>query len=148
MLADYGASGLHASDAIATRQVAVQLSLPLVDGLRRESRLAEQAAVVDEAEVQAGDIRREVAAEVEGALLDLESGRQQRAIAEERLKLAEEELAQARERFASGVAGNIELIGAQSALNAARDARIDARFTIDAARAKLARALGMAARIR
>jgi outer membrane protein TolC len=148
LFADYGASGLHPNDAIATREVGVQVSIPLLDGLRREARLDEQSAVQKEADLRADDLRDQVRAEVAGALLDLKSGEQQSAIAAERLQLAEDELSQAKERFSNGVAGNIELINAQASLNHARDAEIDARYTIATAQAALARAAGVAAGIR
>ena len=68
----------------------------------------------------------------------------QQAIAAERMLLAEDELAQARERFAAGVAGNIEVINAQASLLQARDADIDARFGAAVARVALASAVGVA----
>ena len=46
------------------------------------------------------------------------------------------------------MAGNIELINAQASLNQARDADIDARYTIATAQAALARAAGAAAGVR
>ena len=60
------------------------------------------------------------------------------------MALAEAELAQARERFTSGVSGNIEVINAQTSLVRARDAQIDARYAIAAARVAVARAAGVA----
>jgi outer membrane protein TolC len=60
------------------------------------------------------------------------------------MQLAADELAQARQRFAAGVAGNIELIDAQASLLRARDTDIDARFAAAAARVALARAAGVA----
>ena len=114
--ADYGASGEHASDAIATRSVSVAVSVPLLDGLRREGRIAEQGALLGEAQVRARDLRDQIGAEVRRALLDLDNGTQQISLARERLELAQQELNQARERFENGVAGNIEVINAQSSL--------------------------------
>jgi outer membrane protein TolC len=146
--ADYGLSGQHGPDAVATRQVGVAVSVPFLDGLRREARLAEQRAVMRESEIRVRDLGQQIAAEVEDAELDLGSGLEQLDVARERLALAEEELGQARERFASGVAGNIELIDAQVGLSRARDADIDARFTVAAARVALARASGVARTIR
>jgi outer membrane protein TolC len=148
LVADWGVNGPSVQDAISTRQVGVQVSLPLVDGLRRESRLAEQDAVVREAQLRQTDLRRQIEAEVRSALLDAESGREQQEVAAERLRLAEEELGQARERFANGVAGNIELISAQSSLVRARDAVIDARYATAQARVSLARAVGAAGALR
>lgn len=142
--ADWGLAGQHTDDWHRTRSVAVGLSWPLFDGLRREARLAEQGAAVREATVRADDLEDQVRAEVEAALLDLDSGREQVAVALERLRLADEEVAQAAERFRNGVAGNIEVINAQLSLLRARDAEIDARFAVAAARVALARATGVA----
>ena len=69
---------------------------------------------------------------------------EQQRVATDRLQLADEELSQATERFTSGVAGNIEVIDAQSSLVRARDVDIDARFAIALARVNLARAVGVA----
>jgi len=57
--------------------------------------------------------------------------------------LAVEEVSQARERFANGVAGNIEVIDAQSSLVRARETEIDARYATALARVELARAVGV-----
>ena len=146
--ADYGLSGAHAVDALATRTVMLAASMPIFDGLRREGRIAEQGAVARESEVREHDLRQQVAAEVRGAVLDVSSGLEQESVAMERLRLAEEELAQARERFTSGVAGNIEVINAQSSLLRARDAVIDARTVTAAARIALARSAGVARTVR
>ena len=146
--ADYGLSGEHAGDAIDTRQVNVALTLPLLDGLRREARVQEQTALLRESEVRERDVREQIVADVNAALLDIGSGTEQQRVAVERLRLADEELSQAQERFQSGVAGNIEVINAQSALVRARDADIDARFATAVARVTLARATGVAQSMR
>ncbi len=146
--ADYGLSGDHPSGSIPTRQIAVQATVPLFDGLRRERRAAEQSAMAREAEVRVRDLERQIAAEVRSAALDLGAGREQESVALERVGLAEEELAQARERFASGVASNIEVIEAQASLLRARDAVIDARTAVALARVALARAAGAARTMR
>lgn len=145
--ADWGRNGQSTSDWKNTHSYAVGLSWPVFDGLRRESRIAEQSAVLREAEVRSRDADDQVRSEVEAALLDLDSGREQRLVAVERLRLAEEEVEQASERFRNGVAGNIEVINAQLSLLRARDAEIDARFAVAAARVALARATGTAREI-
>jgi outer membrane protein TolC len=142
--ADWGRSGQHYGDAINTYTASLAVTLPLIDGLKRESRLAEQGELVRESEVREKDLRDQIAAEVGGALLDLGSGGEQQAIASDRLKLALDEVAQATDRFTNGVAGNIEVINAQVSLLRARDADIDARFAVAGARVALARATGIA----
>jgi outer membrane protein len=144
LAADFGANGKTPGSTLNTRDIAVQLSIPLLDGFRREARGAEQRAMVRESDIKMGDARRQIAAQVRGALLDFGSGVEQHDVAAQRLSLAEEELSEARERFASGIAGNIDLITAQSSLILARDAEIDARFATAAARVSLAYATGVA----
>ena len=140
--ANYGGNGLAPTHLIATRFVALQVTVPILDGFRREGREAEQQAVVKESGVRADELKRQIAADVDAARLDLGSAAEQQAIAAERLRLAQAELDEARERFKAGVAGNIEVINAQSSLVRARDTDIDARFAAAAARVALARAVG------
>lgn len=147
-LADWGASGESWNSSIPTRDVAVAVTLPILDGLRREGRVAEQTAELAGEEERARDLRDQVAAEIETARLNLESGREQVRMARERLDLAVEEISQARERFANGVAGNIEVINAQSSLVRARETEIDARYATALARVELARAAGVVRTLR
>jgi len=142
--ADYGTNGPTLASSIGTGQVALQVSLPILDGWRRERRADEQRAQVRASDVRARDLHQQIVADVDGALLDLASAEAQQAIAAERLKLASDELSQARERFKAGVAGNIEVIDAQASLLRARDSDIDARFAAASARVALARAAGQA----
>jgi len=141
---DYGVNGLTVPGAIATRDVALKVSVPILDGFGREARVSEQDAVARESAVRERDLRDQIAADVDAGYLDLRSAQAQQAIAAERLRLAEDELAQSRERFKAGVAGNIEVIDAQSNLIRARDSDIDARFAAASARVTLARAAGVA----
>jgi outer membrane protein len=142
--ADYGANGLTVPSAIATRQVALKVTVPIFDGLRREARLAEQDAVAQESQVRERDLRQQITADVDTAFLNLRSAEAQQVIAAEQFRLALDELSQARERFKAGVAGNIDVINAQSNLIRARDTDIDARYAAASARVALARAAGVA----
>jgi len=142
--ADWGWSGSHASDALWTRDYMIGYAIPIFDGLRRESRLQEQSQVVRESEVRIKDLRDQVSAEVEQARIVLAAANEQYDVAIERLALAGEELAEARDRFANGVAGNLDVVQAQSNLVRARDVEVETRYAIAAARVALARALGIA----
>jgi outer membrane protein len=144
LAADYGLNGPTVGGMIRTGDVGVEVTLPILDGWRREGRQAEQAAAAREADIRARDLTQEIAADVDGAFLDLGAAEAQGRIAAEGLQLAEQELSQARERFQAGVAGNIEVIDAQASLVGARDADIDARYAAAAARVTVARAVGAA----
>src|SRR5207249_3478254 len=63
--ADYGVNGLTVPSAIATRDLTLQVSVPILDGFRREARLAEQDAVVRESQVREHDLRQQIAADVD-----------------------------------------------------------------------------------
>src|SRR2546429_340977 len=140
--ADYGVNGLTGPSALSTRQVALQVTLPILDGFRREARAAEQDAVVRESQVRESDLRWQIAAEVDAALLDLRSAQAQQAVAAEQLRLAEDELAQSRERFKAGGGGDIEGLDAPSKLIPARDRDIHARLAPPPARGTAAGAGG------
>jgi outer membrane protein len=142
--ADYGTNGPAIGSMLRTGQVGLALTLPILDGWRRQGRAAEQQALAREADIRARDLAQGIAAQVDGAFLDIGAATAQGEIAAERLSLAEQELAQARDRFEAGVAGNIEVIDAQATLVRARDADIDAKFAAAAARVALARAVGEA----
>ena len=144
LAADYGWSGTQFPEAVTTRALALQVTLPVLDGWRREGRQAEQQAVARQSDVRARDLRQQVAADIDGALLDLRSAAAQQMISGERLRLATDEVSQARQRFEAGVAGNIEVINAQESLVRAREADIDARYAALAARIALARSVGSA----
>ncbi len=148
LAADYGGNGPTVGSVIRTGQVGVQVTVPILDGFRREARQAEQEAVAREADIRARDLRQQIVADVNAAFFDLGAAGAQGSIAAERLRLAEQELAQARDRFQAGVAGNIEVIEAQSSLVRARDADVDARFAAATARVSLARSVGMAKALR
>jgi outer membrane protein TolC len=142
VVADQGVTGKSTSRLLSTYAVGVQLSVPVFDGLRREARIEEQTAVAREADVRQRDLELQAATDVRGALLDLASAREQVAATRERLRLGEQELTQARERFQAGVAGNADAVTASLALTGARTLLIDALTAYQSARISLARATG------
>jgi outer membrane protein TolC len=139
---DQGNIGKDLQHMLPTYDFAVQVSLPIFDGFRREGRLEEQQAVANELDVRKRDLEAQAAVEVRGALLDVRSAREQVAATAERVRLAEQELSQARERFRAGVAGNADVITASLSLNAARTSAVDALTALQTARVSLARAQG------
>lgn len=142
VVADQGVIGKNASHLLNTYSWGVQLSLPVFDGFRREGRIQEQQAAAGELDVRRRDLAAQAAIEVRGALLDIGAGRELVEAARERLRFATQELAQARERFQAGVAGNADVITASLSLNAARTQLVDALAALQGARVSLARAQG------
>jgi outer membrane protein len=139
----YQQTGPALGDLLGTYQVLVGLSVPILDGLKRQVRAREAQARVEAQQVREGDLGNQVETEARQAVLDIASARQQVAIAVDQLRLAEEELSQAEERFRAGVAGSVETTNAQSSVIAARDAVIQARVNYGSARVSAYRALGI-----
>ena len=143
-----GPTGLGFNHLLNTYTYGVQVTWPVFEGGRREGQLQEQEAVTRDIDVRRRDLRQQVAVDVRGAILDLNSAREQVTAARERQNLAEQEVAQARDRFRAGVAGNADVITALSSLNAARTAVIDALTAYQNARLSLARAEGTVSQLR
>jgi outer membrane protein len=143
VLADYGVSQRNGRSYLPTYDLGLTLSLPIFDGLRREGRVEEQTQVARELDNRARDLRIQVEADVRIAVLDLASSTEAVAAARERLSLAEQEVAQSRERFQAGVSGNADVITASLTLNNARTQLVDALTAYQASRVALARAEGV-----
>ena len=139
---DVGLVGLQIPEVLTTHNVELLLSIPVFDGGQREGRISESRSQVRQEAIRARDLQYQVVLEVRDALLTLESAQQEVAVAEEGLRQALQELELARERFAVGVATNIEVTNAQTSVAQARDNVIRALFNFNAARVNLARAQG------
>ena len=142
LFADEGLSQRNGRSYLPTYDWGIQLSLPIFDGFRREGRVTEQVAVARDLEIRVRDLRAQVDADVRSATLNLRSSGEAVEAARERLSLAEQEVAQARERFQAGVSGNADVITASITLNTARTQLVDALTSYQASRVALARAKG------
>ena len=142
VFADEGLSQRNGRSFLPTYDWGIQLSLPIFDGFRREARVTEQVSAARDLEIRARDLRAQIEADVRSATLNLRSSAEAVSAARERLALAEQEVAQARERFQAGVSGNADVITASITLNTARTQLVDALTSYQASRVGLARAQG------
>lgn len=140
--ADYGSIGLDVSDTTPTYTLGVTLSVPIWDGGQREARVAERRSLLRQEKIKSRDVQDQVTLEVRDALLTLRTAKQQVLVAEEGQRLARREVELSRERFAVGVANNVEVTNAQTSLALATDSLIDSLFRYNASRVHLARAQG------
>ena len=136
-------SGQRTGSLEDSYNVQLLLSVPILDGFRRQSRVKEQAVRLEVQQLREHDLVNRVETEARQAVLDLASAQQQVAIADQRLRLSEQELSQAQERFRAGVAGSVETTNAQGSVISARDASIQARVNYGTARVSAYRALGV-----
>jgi outer membrane protein TolC len=139
---DVGMIGNQIPNALTTDSVQVLMRVPIFDGGQREGRISESRSLVRQEKIRTQDVQYQVALEVRDALITINSAKQQVAVAEEGLKLSLTELELSRERFAVGVATNLEVTDSQTRVAEARDNLIQGLFTFNASRLSLARAQG------
>ena len=80
--------------------------------------------------------------EVRAAFLDLRAADEQLQASQDAVNLATQELEQTRDRFAAGVAGNIEVVQAQETVATATENYISSLYAHNLAKASLAHAIG------
>ena len=139
---DVGMIGNQPANALITNNLQILASIPIFDGGQWEGRVSESRSLVRQEDIRTRDIEYQVALEVRDALLTMGSTRRQVGVARKGLRLALQELHLARQRFAVGVATNIEVTDAQTSVAQARDNLIEALFRFNASRVDLARAQG------
>lgn len=134
--------GLTPGSSIPTYSYQVNLDVPLTTGGRTRAERARAELERKKIIEQRQDLMNQIALEVKTAAAELESARSEVDVANLGVKLAQEEVVQARDRFNAGVANNIEVISAQDALARANDNQIAALYRYNQARAALAHATG------
>jgi outer membrane protein len=139
----YTESGREPSTLAGTYNLQLLLSVPILDGFRRQNRSKEERARLEIQQIREQNLTDQVETEARQAVLDLGSAEQQVSIARQRVTLANRELSEAQQRFAAGVAGSVETTNAQSSVISAQDALIQARVNYGTARVAAYRALGV-----
>jgi outer membrane protein TolC len=142
--ADFGDIGLSVSDARGTFLVAGALNVPIFQGGRVRARLAQADTELRARKAEAEDLRAGIYYDVRSAFLDLRSTTDQLTAATRARDLAAQQLVQASDRFAAGVADNIQVVQAQEAVTLATEQYIAALYGNSVAKALLARGLGVA----
>ncbi|MCL5743467.1 MAG: TolC family protein, partial [Acidobacteria bacterium] len=141
---NWGYQGLSPQTSIPAYTYTFSVDLPLITSGRIGAETARAELEQKKLTQQEVDQRNVIALQVKTAAAELESARHQVEVAELGLKLAREEVAQARDRFRAGVANNVEVIQAQDALARASDNQIAALYQYNQSRANLAYATGQA----
>lgn len=139
---DDGQTGLDYGRLLNTYNYGVQISLPLFHGFRQRSHVEEEQAVARELDLRRNDLRQQVELEIRSAFLELRAAAEKVAATREQLRLAQQEVEQARERFRAGVSGNADIVSASLRLTNARTQLIDALAAQHFARIALAAATG------
>jgi outer membrane protein TolC len=142
--ADYGTIGLSPGDAQSTFTLIGAVNVPIFQGGRTRGRLLEADADIRRRHSEADDLKGSIYYEVRTAFLDLQATRQELQVATKARDLSAQQLTQSRDRFAAGVASNIEVVQAQEAVALANELYIAALYGYDLAKGAVIRGVGTA----
>jgi len=120
------------------------LHIPVFQGGKVKADVDLAEAQLRQSRMQLEDLHNRVEFEVRSALLDVKTSDDQVQVAQQQIELAGEELKEARDRYAAGVSGSLEVVQAQEAVASANDNHIQAMYQNNVAKLSLVRALGQA----
>ena len=143
--ADYGLAGTY--DGLNTHgvmDVRGTLNIPIFQGGKVHGDVLEADARLEQSRQRLDNLRAQIDDDVRTALLNIESAEEQVEVARSNIDLANETLAQSRDRFAAGVTDTVEVVQAEEAVASANENYISSLYTDNYAKISLARALGLA----
>lgn len=140
--ADYGNGGDHPSDSTRVYDVRGTLSIPIFTGNRVHGDIQQADARLEQARERLDNLRAQIEADVRTALLNLQSLTEQVNVARSNVDLADQTLAQSRDRFTAGVTDTVEVVQSQESVASAHEQYISSLYNYNFAKISLIRALG------
>jgi outer membrane protein TolC len=142
--ADYGDLGQRPWESHGTFNITTRVRVPIYTGRSIEGRVIEADSALSQRQAELEDLKGRIYYDIQTAFLDLKSAADRVQVAQSAIKLAEEQVAQAKDRFQAGVTNNVEVVQAQQALATASENYISSLQAHSAAKLALARAIGLA----
>jgi outer membrane protein TolC len=139
-----GAQGSSPGSSEMVYSLSGGVRIPIFQGGRVKADVALAESQLRQSRMQLEDLRSRVEFEVRTALLDVKTSDDQVQVARQQIELAAEQLKEARDRYAAGVSGSLEVVQAQEAVATANDNQIQALYLNNVAKLSLVRALGEA----
>jgi outer membrane protein TolC len=139
-----GAQGQAPGSSEMVYSLSGGVRIPIFQGGRVKADVAQAESQLRQSKMQLEDLRSRVEFDIRTALLDVKTSDDQVQVARQQIELAGEQLKEARDRYAAGVSGSLEVVQAQEAVAAANDNEIQALYLNNVAKLSLVRALGEA----
>lgn len=140
--ADYGDAGQHFDASHGVFDVRGTLTVPLFTGGLVRGDVQQADAQLQQARDRLQNLRGQIDSDVRVALFNLESASEQVKVSQSNVDLAQQSLAQSRDRFAAGVTDTVEVVQAEEAVATANQSYISSLYTYNYAKISLARAVG------
>lgn len=141
---NYGDIGISPGTSHGTFVAAGGVQVPVFEEGRIRGDIYQAQASLRQNKDQLADLEGRINAEIRTAFLDINAASQQVQLADSTVKLSEEELSEARERFAAGVTDNLEVVQAQGSLVNAQNQYVSSLYVHNLAKLTLARVVGEA----
>jgi len=139
-----GVIGPSPGSSETTYSLSGGVRVPIFQGGKVKADVDQAQAQLRQSRMQLEDLRSRVEFEIRSALLDVKTSDDQVRVAQQQIQLAAEQLKEARDRYAAGVSGSLEVVQAQEAVAGANDNHIQALYLNNVAKLSLVRALGEA----
>ena len=142
--ADYGTGGSHPSNATQVYDIRGTLSIPIFTGGSVHGDLQQADARLEQSRERLDNLRGQIEQDVRTALLNLQSSAEQVNVARSNIDLADQTLAQSRDRFTAGVTDTVEVVQSQQTVASAHEQYISSLYSYNFAKISFIRALGIA----
>jgi outer membrane protein TolC len=139
---DTGSPNFASSHVVFTFQAS--LNIPILQGTRVQADKLQTNSALRQRQAELEDLSGKIDDQVRMAFLNLKSSSDLVSVAKSNIELANQTLTQARDRFLSGVADNLQVVQAQEAVAAAEQSYIASLYAYNLAKTSLAQALGIA----
>jgi outer membrane protein TolC len=139
---DIGSPNFTTSHETFTFQAS--LNIPIFQGTRVRADKLQADSALKQRRAELEDLRGRIDQDVRTAFLNLKSSSELVTVARSNVDLAHQTLTQAQDRFASGVADNLEVVQAQESVASAEQSYISSLYSYNLAKVSLAQAAGIA----
>jgi outer membrane protein TolC len=140
----YGDEGPTFSNSHGVFTFQGSLNFNIFNGGRIKSEVQQEQVEATNRRNELENLKAQIDYQVRNALLDLKATNAQVSVARSNADLAGQALAQAQDRFSSGVADNLEVVQAQQSVADANETLITAEYQNNLSKVELARSLGLA----
>ena len=144
VIGDYGAAGLHLSNATSVSDIRGTLTIPIFTGGSVHGDVLQADARLQQSRERLDSLRAQIDADVRTALFNLQSFADQVRVALSNIDLAEQTLTQSRDRFTAGVTDTVEVVQSQETVAGAHEQYISSLYNYNFAKITLVRAMGAA----
>lgn len=142
--ADYGIAGIHPDQGHGVMDVRATLDVPIFTGGATHGDILQAQSQLTEARERLTNLHAQIYQDVQTALLNLQSSSDQVNVAKSNIDLANQTLAQSRDRFSAGVTDSVEVVQSEEQVASANQQYISSLYNFNYAKIALARAVGAA----